>query len=162
MPAAPSEPTLDGALAEAEAAVRARLAARAAEAPTGPAGVDRPWLAAALLAWGVVAVSLTGDFAAFRQVPVSRPYEAPAGLAEASLRYGAWLAQGAVERFTGREGRLPSFLAEAGVTDPVLTFEVTGERSYRLVASETIVVTESSDPGTVLGDALDQLRSAPR
>jgi hypothetical protein len=81
---------------------------------------------------------------------------------EPSLRYGIWLAEQRVVTFTQREGRLPSFLAEAGMLDSTIVLEVTGERSYRLhgrAAGHAVVFTSGMSVDSFLGESVEQLRT---
>lgn len=94
--------------------------------------------------------------------PEPAPFRPDEGTAEASLRYGMWLAQHRVERFHDRTGRLPSFLREAGPTDPAITMDVTGERNYRLLGREgtlELVLTDRMAADSFLGSSLERLRS---
>ncbi len=162
---APSPPPVDvatfapgDALAAARDAVLQRRAPLAPE-PAPPA-LARGWLAVALLSWGVVVVTFLAPPAAL-QSPAGTPYGAPAGLQDASLRYGLWLANGAVARFVAREGRLPSFPGEAGITDPAIELEVTGGRSWTLHAPGGVLLTSAMPADAFLGGSVGALRAAP-
>ncbi|MDX2261911.1 MAG: hypothetical protein SFU84_09480 [Gemmatimonadales bacterium] len=121
------------ALAEAMGAVLKESARRiaVAEAPPPAPSVPSGWLAAALGTWLVVAWLLLATPAIARG-PMDRPWQAPVAEREASLRYGLWLARDRVDGFRRENGRLPSFLAEAGVLDTSLTLVVEGERNFTL------------------------------
>jgi hypothetical protein len=121
------------ALAEAMGAVLKESARRIAveEAPPPAPTVPSGWLAAALGTWLVVAWLLVATPAIARG-PEDRPWQPTVAQREASLRYGLWLARDRVEGFRREHGRLPSFLAEAGVADPSVTLLVEGERQYTL------------------------------
>lgn len=157
---------LEGRLADAHAAVLAREAERrraARELPPPRPRAQAGWVAAAAAAWLVVAVVLLAP-PRFLQGAAPRPFAPDAGLVEPSLRYGVWLAQHRINAFALREGRLPSFLAEAGVRDSAISFEVSGERSYRLRASagERILQFESGmSADSFLGTSITQLRDGP-
>lgn len=130
-PAVPITPSPT--LAEAMGAVFAESARRVAVAQAPPVAPSVPsgWLAAALGSWLVVAWLLLATPAIARG-PEGRPWQPVAAQREASLRYGLWLARDRVEGFRRDHGRLPSFLAEAGVPDTSLTLVVEGERNYTL------------------------------
>ena len=121
------------ALAEAMGAVLKESARRiaVAEAPPPPPSVPSGWLAAALGTWLVVAWLWLATPAIARG-PMDRPWQATVTEREASLRYGLWLARDRVDGFRRQNGRLPSFLAEAGVADTSLSLVVEGERNYIL------------------------------
>jgi len=121
------------ALAQAMGAVLKESARRIAveEAPPPAPTVPSGWLASALGAWLVLAWLLVATPAIARG-PEDRPWQATVAQREASLRYGLWLARDRVDGFHRAEGRLPSFLAEAGVTDTSFTLVIEGERQYTL------------------------------
>lgn len=121
------------ALAHAMGAVLKESARRVAieEAPPPPPVVPSAWLAAALSSWLMVVWLLLATPAVARG-PEDRPWQAATAQREASLRYGLWLAHDRVEGFRRDHGRLPSFLAEAGVQDSGLTLVVQGERAYTI------------------------------
>ena len=128
--------------------------------PDAPAFASGGWLAAALLTWLTVA-ALVVFRPGFVSAPVGQPWSSPLARREASLRYGVWLADGAVRRFLTTNKRLPSFLGEAGVGDPTIQLIVTGERSYELVGSEGAVgikLTSSGSADAFLGESLSELR----
>lgn len=174
-PAAPSE-TIWGAdggaelgtlLAEAHQAVLAREERRLAErrvaerraAPPRPAP-DPVWLAAASMAWLLVAFALLTP-PAFMRAPAAEPFRPTPAAAESSARYGLWLARHRVDDFIAREGRLPSFLGEAGMRDPSIRLEVTGERSYRLeyaTGRADLQLTDRMAADSFLGNSLSTLR----
>lgn len=125
-------------LSEAHRAVLDREERRLAErqqagrqAPTVRPIPNPGWLAAALLSWVLVALALLFPPALLRS-PAAVPFAPAAASAEASLRYGLWLARHRVDDFAARAGRLPSFLGETGTDDGSITLTVTGERSYEL------------------------------
>ncbi|MES2124635.1 MAG: hypothetical protein V4503_08090 [Gemmatimonadota bacterium] len=118
------------------------------------------WLGAALATWLTV-IGLVVFRPAIVAPPASEPFAPPAAEREASLRYGVWLARGAVQRFVASNGRLPSFLAETGFADAAIELRATGERTYELVGTEgstvvTLASGESSD--AFLGSSLSTLR----
>lgn len=165
-PATDDAPDIDPALAAAHRAILEREERRRADRRSGldrrraPAAVDQTWLAAAALGWLVVFFALLTP-PAFLRGPAPVPYRPPDGTVEASLRYGLWLADHRVGDFLAREGRLPSFLAESGTSDPAITLDVTGERSYRLVgrAGELeLVLTDRMAADSFLGTSLTALR----
>lgn len=127
---------LEGRLADAHAAVLAREAERRrallALPPPRPRA-DAGWVAAASASWLVVALVIIAPPALFRGAE-PRPFAPLPATLEASLRYGIWLAHHQVADFARREGRMPSFLGEAGMSDSAIVLVVTGERTYRLVA----------------------------
>jgi hypothetical protein len=121
------------ALAEAMGAVLKESERRIAVETVPPprAAVPSGWLAAALGTWLIVAWLLLAPPALARG-PEDHPWRPTVAEREASLRYGLWLAHDRVEGFRREHGRLPSFLAEAGVEDGTLTLVVEGERDYTL------------------------------
>ena len=163
----PGEPAVDteleGRLADAHAAVLAREAERRRalrELPPPKPRAQAGWVAAASAAWVLVALALIAPPAALRGAS-PRPFEPEPALVEPSLRYGVWLAEQRVAAFVRREGRLPSFLGEAGMLDPAISLEVTGERTYRLVgaAGEHTVRFESGmSADSFVGTSVARLR----
>lgn len=157
---------LEGRLAEAHAAVLARDEARkraARELPAGKPRAQAGWVAAASTAWLVVALALLSPPAILRG-GVAQPFAPAEEQAESSMRYGIWLAEQRVSTFLQREGRLPSFLGEAGMQDSTIHFEITGERTYRLraeVGAREIVFVSGMPVDAFLGSSLEQLRSRP-
>ncbi len=129
---------LDDLLSEAHRAVLDREERRSAERrhasrqarPVRPVP-DPGWLAAAAISWVLVVMALLFP-PAFLRSPAPAPFAPEAVNAEASLRYGMWLARHRVDDFAARAGRLPSFLGETGTRDASITLTVTGERSYEL------------------------------
>jgi hypothetical protein len=129
---------LDDLLSEAHRAVLDREERRLAERrqasrqarPVRPVP-DPGWLAAASISWVLVVMALLFP-PAFLRSPAPAPFAPEAVSAEASLRYGMWLARHRVDDFASRAGRLPSFLGETGTRDASITLTVTGEHSYEL------------------------------
>lgn len=154
---------LDGRLADAHAAVLAREAERRRALqelpppkPRAPAG----WVATAAAAWLLVALAIIAPPAALRGA-TARPFTPPVSQLEPSLRYGIWLAHHHVAAFARREGRLPSFLAEAGVRDSAIVLEVTGERTYRLIAGsgeQALRFDSAMSVDSFLGGSMSRLR----
>ncbi len=128
--------------------------------PSPPQTFARGWLLITISAWVLVVASLGEGIAAFQPTPPDAPYIPPAGMEEASRRYGLWLAQGRVAAFLEREHRPPSFLAEAGVHDAMLDYRVTGEAAWELGAGPELQVTERTPMASILGRSLTELRSA--
>lgn len=158
-------PELDSALAAAHRAVLEREERRRARRRSGHdrrrAAIAPGWLATAAGSWLVVFLVLLNP-PAFLRGPAPEPFQPPAADAAASLRYGLWLADHRVRDFFRREGRLPSFLGEAGSRDAALTMEVTGERSYRLLGrlgELELVLTDAMSADSFLAGSLDSLRS---
>jgi hypothetical protein len=156
---------LEGRLADAHAAVLAREAERKRalrELPPPRPRAESVWVAAASASWLLVALTLLSP-PAFLSGASPRPFAPVPSLVEPSLRYGVWLAQQRVVSFTQREGRLPSFLAEAGMLDSTIVLEVTGELSYRLhgrAAGHEVVFTSGMSVDSFLGGSVEQLRAA--
>lgn len=130
------------------------------EAPAPPPSVPSGWLAAAMGTWLVVVWLLVAT-PAFARGPEDRPWHATAAQREASLRYGLWLARDRVEGFHREHGRLPSFLAEAGVADTSLMLVVEGERQYTVEGRDgpvrlSLASTMAAD--SFLGSSLTLLR----
>lgn len=128
------------------------LPERAAVAPGG-------WLAAAFITWLVVALLLLASPEVARG-PVSHPFLETPARREASLRYGVYLADLAVQRFLGAHGRLPSFPAEAGISDSSIQMQVTGERSYVLDGVEgeaRVMLASDASARDFLGTSYEQL-----
>lgn len=162
-----AEPTrdveLEGRLADAHAAVLAREADRRRAQrelpppkPRAPAG----WVAAAAASWLLVALAIIAPPPQLRGA-AARPFVPAPPQREPSLRYGIWLAQHQVAAFAAREGRLPSFLAEAGMRDSVIMFEVTGEQTFRLSAESNGISLRFESGMSVdsfLGTSLERLR----
>jgi|CXWL01.1.fsa_nt_gi hypothetical protein len=154
-------------LSDALEAVVAQSQHRASiEAVAGSGGrplrqpVPSGWLAAALGGWGVVALLQVTQPAAVRG-PEDRPWTPAPSLADASLRYGLWLADARVEAFLEANGRLPSFLEETGLADSSLTLTATGERTYRLEGRQGTLRLELSSgmaADSFLGASLETLR----
>jgi hypothetical protein len=116
------------------------------------------WVAAASVAWLLVAVTLITR-PAWSAGATPRPYVAPAG--DASLRYGVWLAAHRITEFERENGRLPSFLAEAGIADSALRYAVTGERAWGVTAREGVqwvMLLNTMSADSFLGDARQRLR----
>jgi hypothetical protein len=157
---------LEGRLADAHAAVLAREAERKRvlrELPPPKPRAQRGWVAMASAAWLLVALALISP-PAFLSGPTARPSQPEPALVEPSLRYGVWLAQHRVASFARREGRLPSFLAEAGIQDSSLALEVTGETTYRIRARAGDVVVEFASGMAIdsfLGQSVARLRGEP-
>lgn len=157
---------LEGRLAEAHAAVLAREAARrqaAAELAPPKPRADTGWLAAAAIAWLVVMLVWLAP-PRFLQGAQPRPFLPAPAQAEASLRYGIWLARHRVAAFTRAEGRLPSFLGEVDVIDPEITLEATGESSYRLVGrlgDRALRYESAMSVDSFLGESMRVLRDSP-
>jgi hypothetical protein len=129
--------SLSSALAEAHRAVVHAERRRAEEhlAPAPRRSAPGAWIAAAFAVWTLFGIMVTVR-PAIVQGPARHPFASAVGAEDPSLRYGLWLARGRVEQFVAHRGRLPSFLGEAGVTDPAITMAVTGDRAYRLDATE--------------------------
>ncbi len=115
-------------MGEVWAETQRRVVAVAAPPPP-PARAPTAWVAAALFSW-IITAGLLLFRPAFTRGPVDQPWRPEPAVAEASLRYGLWLARHRVADYRRDKGRLPSFLAEAGVADPSLVLEVGGERRY--------------------------------
>lgn len=154
---------LEGRLADAHAAVLVREAERRRalrELPPPKPRAQAGWVAAASLAWVLVALAVIAPPAALRGA-MPRPFEPAPALVEPSLRYGIWLAEHRVTAFARREGRLPSFLAEAGMQDSSIALEVTGERSYRLVGTtrdRTVSFESGMSADSFVGESVTLLR----
>ena len=157
---------LEGRLADAHAAVLAREAERKRvlrELPPPKPRANPGWIAAASAAWLLVALALISPPAVLRG-PQPRPFQPAPSLVEPSLRYGVWLAQHRVAAFARREGRLPSFLGEAGVVDSSIALEVTGETTYRLRALANDVSVEFASgmsADSFVGQSLQKLQGEP-
>lgn len=139
-----------------------RAALERALPPSIPVAARPPatWLAAAGLSWIVVLLTLMRP-PAFLDGPQPEPYAPPAALGEASDRYALWLAAGRIERFTARQGRLPSFLGETGFEDPRVQYRVTGERTWVLELGDgeaALRLASNRSRDDVLGDALTRLQ----
>jgi hypothetical protein len=117
-------------------------------------------LAAALGSWLVVAWLLLVTPAVARG-PEGQRWQPATAEREASLRYGLWLAHDRVEGFRRDHGRLPSFLAEAGVQDSSLTLVVEGERDYTIEGRDgplRLGFSSAMAADSFLGSSLRQLR----
>lgn len=135
--------------------------AAAAAFPEAPTTAPNGWLAAAMATWILFAALLLWR-PSFARGPQSHPTVVPTAQREASLRYGVWLANGAVQRFIVRNSRLPSFLNEAGVSDTTIQLRVTGERSYELVGSEgdaSVTLASGASADLFLGESVRALQS---
>jgi hypothetical protein len=130
------------------------------DASPPPQRFARGWLLIAIGAWVLVVASFGDGIEAFHHTPPEQPYTPPAGLEEASRRYGLWLAQGQVKAFLERVHRPPSFLAEAGIHDPILEYVVTGEAAWELRAGPDLSATERTPMAAILGTSVSELRAA--
>ncbi len=150
-------------LAAAQDQVIAEAGRRAAERvalPAAPRRASSPLLAGALSVWLVVAALLLIR-PAIVQGPVDHPWSPKPENAEASLRYGLWLADGRVQEFLRSRGRMPSFLAEAGVADTSLALVVELRTQYRLEGRDgplELELASSMAADSFLGASRDQLR----
>lgn len=150
-------------LSEAQELVRAQAERRATERASPPVAsprVSSPLLASAVAAWIVVAGLLLLQPPIARG-PADQPWAPPPQNIEASLRYGLWLAQGRVEHFLRTRGRMPSFLAEAGIDDLTLTLVVVRGTEYRLEGRAGELVLELSSEmsaDSMLGASRAQLQ----
>jgi hypothetical protein len=157
---------LEDRLADAHAAVLAREVERKRahdELPPRKPRAEARWVAAASMAWLLVALTLISP-PQFLRGAQPRPFELPAALAEPSMRYGVWLAQHRVAGFAKREGRLPSFLGEAGMHDSTITYAVTGESSYRLsvtLGDRTVQFVSGMSADSFVGTSIRQLQAEP-
>lgn len=130
------------------------------QAPPPPPSVPSGWLAAALGSWLVVAWLLLATPTVARG-PEGQPWQPTTAQREASLRYGLWLAHDRVEGFRRDNGRLPSFLAEAGVPDTNLALVVEGERAYTIEGQDgpmRLRLGSAMAADSFLGSSLRQLR----
>lgn len=152
--------TLADAMGEVWAETERRVVAAEAPPPP-PAGAPTAWVAAALGGW-IVAAGLLLFRPAFTRGPVDQPWQPEPAVAEASLRYGIWLAQHRVADFQRDKGRLPSFLAEAGVADPSLILKAEGERRYTVEGRQGDLFLQLSSAmaaDSFLGTSLVSLRA---
>jgi hypothetical protein len=157
---------LDDLLSEAHRAVLEREERRVEERrhagrqarPVRP--IPNPaWLAAASFSWVLVVMALLFPPAILR-APTPVPFAPGAANAEASLRYGMWLARHRVDDFAARAGRLPSFLGETGMRDASITLMVTGERSYELRGRDgtmALALTRRMSADSFVGESRAQL-----
>lgn len=132
----------------------------AAAIPEPPRTAHSGWLATALVTWITVAALLAFN-PPLVSGPVAHAFVTAPAQREASLRYGIWLANGAVQRFIARSNRLPSFLGETGYSDRTIQMRVTGSRSYELVGTEgeTALTLPSNVPADAfLGESVRTLR----
>lgn len=159
---APSS-TLSDALGEVVAQSRRRAAAESTPGSTVLASrrpVPTRWLLAALGGWLVVGWLLLAPPAIARG-PADHAWAPAPALAEASLRYGLWLARARVDALVRAEGRVPARLADVGVVDTSLTLVVTGQRAYRLEGRQgplRLSLTSTMAADSFLGSGLEQLR----
>lgn len=159
---APSS-TLSDALGEVVAQSRRRAAAESMPAGLVLASrrpVPTPWLLAALGGWLVVGWLLLAPPAIARG-PDDRAWAPAPALAEASLRYGLWLARARVDARLRTEGRVPPRLADVGVVDTSLTLVVTGQRTYRIEGRQgplRLALASTMAADSFLGSGLEQLR----
>lgn len=149
-------------LEKLQAELLEEIKAQAGSAGVGPGRVSVPdrWLGAAVATWLTV-IGLLLFRPAVVAPPVPHPFTSPAAERDASLRYGLWLARGAVGRFVTANGRLPSFLAETGFTDPTIELRATGERTFELVGSEgetTVTLASGASADAFLGTSLSTLQ----
>lgn len=145
-----------------QAEVLAEVDARQRSTPAAPRRVDGTWIVVAGVSWLVVLAIwllrpalIRGPQSPDPETTMTVPHR------EASLRYGLWLAHGAVERFRARDGRVPQRLTEAGIDDPTLSITVLPNRGYELTAREgtlQVVLTNDMDVEAFGRDALRQLR----
>lgn len=145
-----------------QAEVLAEVDARRQVTPAAKRRVDGTWLVIAGASWLVVLAIwliqpalIRGPQSPDPETTMTRSHR------EASLRYGLWLAHGAVERFRARDGRLPQRLSEAGIDDPALSITVKSAYDYELTAREgalRVLLTPDTDMDAYGRDALRQLR----
>ena len=122
--------------------------------------VPSGWLSAALAGWLLVAFVLLAPPAIARG-PADRPWQPPRDAAEASLRYGLWLARGRVDALVLAEGRVPPRLGDVGVVDTSLTLVVTGRRAFRIEGRQgalRLSLSSSMAADSFLGASLETLR----
>lgn len=150
------------ALADAMGEVLAESQRRVVEAVVpAPARAPSAWVAAALGIW-IVAAGLLLLRPAMVRGPVDQFWRPEPAVAEASLRYGVWLAHQRVAVFQRDKGRLPSFLAEAGVADSSLVLTVEGERRYTVEGRQgplTLRLNSGMAADSFLGMSLVRLRA---
>ncbi|MBL0177985.1 MAG: hypothetical protein IPP98_02520 [Gemmatimonadetes bacterium] len=122
--------------------------------------VPSGWLAAALGGWLLVAYFLLAPPAIARG-PADRPWQPPPAAADASLRYGLWLARGRVDALLLAEGRVPPRLGDVGVMDTSLTLVVTGPRAFRIDGRQGALrrsLSSTMAADSFLGASLETLR----
>ncbi len=156
-------PQTSAALSEAVGAVVEESARRLRDVDArepAPRPLDAGWLAAALGSWGLVAGLL------LLQPPVAsgpphQPWVPAPALAEASVRYGLWLAHHRIEAFRAGQNRLPVSLAEAGVVDTSLRMSSLTRDDYAVAGQQgkvVLLLTSGMAPDSFLGRSLARLR----
>ncbi|MEP6590135.1 MAG: hypothetical protein ABJC19_03030 [Gemmatimonadota bacterium] len=158
-----SLPTSSRLLEDLQAELVEQIATRAAASVAPPKRIGAPdlWLGAAIATWLAV-IGLLLLRPAVVAPPASHPFTPPAVQREASLRYGVWLARGAVLRFVAEHHRLPSFLAETGFSDSTIALRATGERSFELEGQDgaaTVMLASDASAEAFLGESLTLLQA---
>jgi hypothetical protein len=168
-PVGPDEatPTIDmseemrGAFEEVVVDVQAKQETAAKPAPPPPRPIG--WMISAGGSWLLVVLFVLFP-PPFAHAPASKSFSPPAELRSASLRFGLWLARQRVDAFSRTAARVPGYAGEAGVDDPTILIESTGNRRYTLNGRDGAVrlqLTSEMAADSFLGESITLLRSSP-